>query len=158
MHWYQLDTNYMLIKFFEFLGLFHDVRVELPVLREDWDPTGVDGMVESEEILKMFVSTGCFGLMLVWLFFDRPNVFGAAAKARRGFLHGLPVVTADTYSVQTASATEDSCEKESSGAAANAPWSIDDAKRALKSTWSALSIRALWHSLRNRRASTTSAP
>ncbi len=157
VHWYQLDTNYMLIRFFEFLGFFHDVRVELPVLREGYDGSiGADGIAHDEEILKMFVSTGCFGLMIVWFFFDRPNVFRAAAKARRGMLRKLPVVTTDTYSVQTASATEDGCEKESPGADAKAPWSVDDAKRAVKSTWSALSIRALWHSLRNRRAPTNS--
>merc|ERR1719502_2008089 len=44
VHWYQLDTNYMLIRVFEFLGLFHDVRVEQPVLKDDWDPAGPDGM------------------------------------------------------------------------------------------------------------------
>ena len=117
-----------------------------------------DGIAHDEEILKMFVSTGSFGLMIVWLFFDRPNVIRAAAKvtAKARMLRGPLVVTADTYSVQMASATEDGCEKESPGAGAKAPWSVDDAKRTVKSMWSALSIRALWHSLRYQRASTNS--
>ena len=133
----------MLIRLFEFLGLFHDVRVEQPVLKDDWDPAGPDGMVEWQEVLKMLLSTGCFGLLAVWLFLDRPSLFGQAATARRGLPFGLlPFVTADTHGVQAVSTTKEGCQKESLGTAAAAPRSIRDATRAVKLTVSALSIRA----------------